>query len=895
MMRVYRWLLRLFPREFRDTFGADMEALLREQLRAAGVSRRRRARVWVGGVLDVVTQGWAEQRRRRAAGSRRAGALIQDARLAVRSLRRTPGFAAVSLLTLMLGTGATAAVFSVVNALLLRPLPFPQPGRLVAVWPEKGFNAVLVHRLAQRLPALQAVAGVGGYTLTLAGDRGVEPRQINALLVTPNYLDVLGVRPVLGRGFAPGEDGIGSSGVVLLSYELWLGRFGGDRGVLGREIALAGADHETRVVIGVLPPLPRAVGGTGDVWVPLQPRASLTVADGSQSWVPLDPGTAAYAADGSYWVNLCIGRLAPGATREQATAQLRAAAAALQRESPTLVRDEEVRTASVRDLRSALTADTRPALWVLFGAVGLVLLIGCANLANLMLARGEARQRELSLRGALGAGRGRIIGMLLTEALVLSLAGGAAGLVLARVLLRVITLLAPPQLGTLDGVAINGGVLTFAFAVSVGAALLFGTVPAVRAGRLPAGATLRQGGRGTLGMSRKGAVSRTLVALELALAIVVVVASLLMVRSLRQLWAVDPGFRADRVLVMRPSPAESSAPNAAAYLRFYDRVLERVRALPGVETAAAIQVLPATGSGWQFPTFVEGQETPAGTPPPAYSFRVITPDYFTVLDIPLLGGRTIASGDRAGTDRVMVVNHALATLLWPGQDAIGRRIRMFDRTGAPFTVVGVVGDTRQRLNRPAEPELYVALAQIGWEVTMNLVLRTRPADPMTLAPAARATVWSIDPQVPITQLGALRDVVGRGTANTRFLTLLLAAFGGLALLLGAIGVYGVTAYTVARRIPEFGVRMALGAGPAAVMGSSLRSSMPPVFAGLALGLIGGLVGGRLLRDMLFGVDAHDPLTFLAVTLALLAVAMLAILVPARRATRVDPASILRGN
>lgn len=875
---AYRLLLRLFPRAFRDRFAADMEAVFAERLRDAGRSRRARWGVWVPGVSDVVTQAFAELiAHSRPFPARRliVESMIQDVRFAVRGLARSRGFAAVAIATLALGVGANAAVFSVVNALLLRPLPYSQPERLVSVWPETVFNRPLVDRVAESVPALESMSGVSEFNLTASGDG--EPEEVAALFVSPNHFDVLGVRPLFGRGFAPEEGEPGQGDVVVLSHDFWQARYGGDPSILGRRIQLSGPAHETHEVIGVMGRGHRPVVGDPAAWVPQERPQGFTV-----------------ATDYAWWVSLRIGRLAPGFTREQAQAQLRAVTPELRAEVPQTINEDEAHFASVVSLRDAAAGPLRGALWMLLGAVGLVLLIACMNLANLLLARGEGRAQELALRRALGAGGTRLARQLLTEALVLALAGGAAGLLVAHLLLGVIVAQAPPDLAEIGAVRLDGAVLTFALLVSCGAALVFGAVPAMRARRSEDGAIVRQGAKGSVGIAGHGFVSKALVAAEVGLAVVLVVGSGLMLRTLDRLHRVDPGFRAEGVLVLRPNPSAARHPGGIGYQRFYADVLERVRELPDVESAAGIQIRPVTTDQWTYPVFPDDHVVPAGASPPSHHFRLVTPGYFETLRIPSLAGRTVEEADHAEAPAVLVINRAFAERYWPGRDPIGKEVRFFAEAGVARRIVGVVGDVRQRaLDLPPEPEMYIPHSQVPWQVSLWLMVRARDGDAARLAPLVREAVWSIDRETPVAQMEPLANVVGRSAALTRFLTLALGFFGFLALVLGAIGVYGVTAYTVARRLPEFGVRLVLGATPRDVLGSALARGSIPVAIGIVLGTIAALSLTTVLRSRLFEVGPRDPVTFVAVIGLLAVVALAALLLPALRATRADPIAALR--
>lgn len=874
-MRVYRLVLRALPREMRERFGAEMEMVFRERLSASS-SVFRRAGVWFRGVGDVVVHGLAVRWGHsfsHAETRRRGGGWLQDVRFAVRGLVRAPGFAAVAITTLALGIGANTAVFSVVNALLLRPLPYAEPERLVSVWPEAGFNVTMLKRVAEGAPALESLTGVSLWTLSVTGDG--EPEEISALFVTVNHFDVLGVRPFLGRTFVAEEGEPGRDDVAVLSHAFWQTRYGGDLGIIGRRIGLASPTHATHEVIGVMVPEHRAVLGAPSAWVPMT-----------------QPTGSTLATDNTWWVNGHIGRLARGATREQAQTQVRALAPALRAEVPSLIKEEDVNTASVQPLREEAVGGLRGALLVLLGAVGLVLLMACVNVANLLLARGEARRRELALRRALGAGRARLLRQLLTEALVLAVLGGVTGVVTAKLLLRLVLNAAPPDIHDLASVRIDVPVLLFALTVSCGAALIFGAAPAARAGRIDALNVARQGTKGAVGSA--GSLGSVLVAVEVALAVILVVGSGLMLRTLSKLHAVDPGFAAEGVLVVRPGAPAARYPDGPAYHRFYAEVLERIRAVPQVALAGGINHRPVTSDNWNFPLYLEDHPVPPGASPPSHNFRVVTRDYFETLRIPLLGGRTFTDLDRTGAPGAAVVNRAFAERYWPREDAVGKELRIFSPTMTPYQIVGVVADVHQHaLNEPPRPEVYVPHAQIPWEVALWIVVRARDGDVRSLAPLVRAAVRSVDAESVLAQMEPLEAVIGRSAATTRFFTLALGFFGALALVLGAVGVYGVMSYTVARRLPEFGVRLALGAQSRDVLASALARGALPVVLGVATGSIGAFFATRLMDSLLFGVSAQDPITFAGVALLLSLTALVALLVPAWRATRADATALLR--
>ncbi|MBW3533942.1 MAG: ABC transporter permease [Gemmatimonadetes bacterium] len=877
-LRCYRLLLRAFPSDFRREFGEDMAGLLEDRLNEAGRSRTGRLRVWVGALADVALHAPLEWMAHLAGsgGGGPADAWLQDLRQALRSLRRSPGFAALAVGTLALGIGANAAVFSVVNAVLLRPLPYHEPDRLVTVWPQVTFNTAMVGRVGEAVVALEDVSGVTNWTYVLTGDG--EPEELMVSRVTANHLDVLGVRPALGRGFRP-EDGIpGRNDVVILGHDVWRNRFAADPAVVGRTVDLAGGDHTRHRIVGVMGEGFRPVSFGGDA---------------PQAWTPLpvDPSLS-LSEDNTLYINWRVGRLTEGATAELATEQLRGVAGELSRAGWNQFAEDDVRGATVEPLHAHQVADVSATLWILLGVVGLVLLMACANVANLLLARGEARERDLAVRVAMGAGRGRLARQLLAESLLLGTAGALGGVALAAAAVDQLARRAPPTLPRGGDVGVDGAVLAFAAGAALLASVLFGTAPAFRAAGRGTAAAIRGGGRGSLG-GHQG-VSRWLVGAEIALAVVVVAASGLMLRSLAALYDVDPGFRAEGLVVFRPLPPPSRYPDAPAYREYYRQVMDRVGALPGVTAVGGIQLLPTTYGNWSFPTHLEDHPVVEGEAPPSINFRVVTPGYVEVMGIPLVAGRTLNAGDDAGAEAVAVVNRTLAERYWPGGDALGKELRFFSPTAEPVRVVGVVGDVRQHgLDRDVRPELYLTPEQYRWgAVSFWIVARTAEA-PEPLLPLVREAVWEVDPDAPVSSLDTMERVVARSAGNRRLVTALLAGFGLVALALGVVGVYGVTAYTVARRTPEFGVRLALGASRARVLRSAMVQGMAPVALGVVAGVAGAAMASGLLSSLLWEVPPRDPLTLGSVAGFLGAVAALATALPAWRAIRVDPTRVLR--
>lgn len=875
--RIYRLLLGLLPRELRDRFGADIGATFADRLRNAR-SVPERARIWVQGVADILVHSFLERVPRADPGRGHGGdgrwIEAQNLRWALRSLLRSRLLSSIAVLTLTLGIGATTATFSVLDTILLEGMPYPDPERLVVLWPETTFNTAMVADVLGAVPALESATGVSGWNLTLTGVG--EPVEVAANRVSPSHFRVLGVSPVLGRGFEP-EDGLpGAPGVVILSHRFWMRAFGGDPRVIGRALSMAGAGTDGRTVIGIMPRDFRPPFGSPAVWVPLTHAPSVS-ADQDPTW----------------YVNRCIARLVPGATVGQARAQLHSYALGLQNRLPLLT-DEQVAGATVRPLRAFVTRAVGPVLWVTLGAVSLVLLIASVNVANLILARGESRKRDLAVRAALGAGRGRVTRLLLAEAALLNVIGGGLGIGLSSGLVRAVVALAPPGFPRVDEVGVNGVALLFALGITVLATVASGLVPAIRLGRVDATAALGRSGRGTAS-GRPPHLSVALVGVEMALAVMVAVGSTLMLRSLERLTAVDTGVDGKDVLVLRTAPPRSRYADPTAALEYNREVLERVAALPGIESVAGIDLLPGTGATSTYPTWPEGLDAEGDAEVPFVNFRVVTPGYFETVGTDLLLGRALSPTDDPTSERVMVVNQAFVDRFWPAGEPLGRAVRTLRADGARYRVVGVVGNVRQAglADAPA-PEMYVTQAQWGEGRRLWVLARVGAGPPLEHAPAVRDAIWSVDAEVPISGVGDLESVYDRSAATTRFLTLVLTSFGGVAMLLGAIGVFGVTGFTVGRRLPEFGVRIALGSTRGEVLRTALGTCLLPVGAGLGAGLAVSLVSSVALRSVLFEVEPRDPATFVVTAATLFTVALVAALLPAWRGSRVDPVTVLNG-
>jgi putative ABC transport system permease protein len=836
----------------------------------AGAARRQ-AELEFGDVAGARAELVAADRRheRRRSWRERAADGARDVRIAGRSLRRSPGFTAVAVATLALGIGATTALFSVVDGVLLKPLPYAAPERLVAVSPAVTLLRAEYALLRERARLYVAVAGYqGGVGLGIAG--AGEPVRVVGALASPELFGTLGVAPALGRGFVPEDERAGAEAVVVLSDGLWRELYGGAANAVGEVLAVDGV---ARTVVGVMP-------------------AGFTFpAAGTQLWVPLtlDP-----AQVGTYWglggVEV-VARLAPGADREAARREFVALAAEMRQANPLWTPNEPYRAdATVAPLAERVVLGARPALLVLLGATALVLLIACANVANLFLVRVLGREHDLAVRAALGGGRLHVVRGIVAEAGVVAGCGGAAALLVAWLVLRLLLPLLPPETPRLEQVALDGRVLLFALAATAGAALLFAVLPALRLGGGRLAGALRAAGReGGAGRERRR-LTRLVVAAEIALAVVLLLGAGLLVRSLAELAAVDPGFRAAGLVAARVSPPERLLPDGASRSAFHDRVLERLARLAGTGEVALAGQLPFDGERLQTAAAVEHVTTDPNALP-VFDFRPVTPAYFSTLGVPLLEGRAFDAGDRAGAPGVAIVDEAAARRFWPGESALGKRV------GRPWlrewlTVVGVAAQVRNNdlVAEPA-PALYVPFAQQPAAAVTVVVRSPRPAE--EVAALIRNAVREVDPTVPVSGVRRVEALVGDSVAGARSLALLLSAFAGLALLLGALGVYGVLAYTVERRHRELGVRMALGATAGQVRRLVLRDGALLVLAGLALGAPLALVATRALRGLLYGVQPLDAAAVAAAVVGLGAAGLLAAYVPARRASRVDPAGALR--
>ena len=793
---------------------------------------------------------------------------------AARGLRRAPGFSAVALATLALGIGATTAIFSVVDAVLIKPLPFRDADRLVVVWEsnaavsrESTFAAPWNLREWQRQArTLGAFAAIHDLHVNLAGGpNGAE--QLLAERISAGLLPLLGVSPILGRAFSEGEDRPGRASVVMLSHRLWLRRFGGQAGILGQAIHLDGAAY---TVLGVLPAGFFELDSGVDIWLPLA----------------LDPDDA--RASGLRYLEV-IARLAPGAAFERARSDMRTIGARLEAANPAL--DKGWRPALV-PLRQEVAGHAEPALLTLAAAVGFLLLMACANVANLLLVRGAARRKEVAVRTALGAARGRIAAQLLSESLLLALAGGALGTALARGGIGLLARFGPTNLPGMSRAAVDGRLLLFTLAVSMGAGLLFGVAPALQALDTNVNAVLTEGGRG--GTAGRGGrrMRNALVVFEVALAVVVLIGGGLLMRSFVRLRAADPGFRPEGLLTFRLPLAggrNAAAGRRAAFLR---EVEERIAALPGVQGVGAVNALPLEGLGVGTTFAVADRPAPPRDERPIALMRTASPAYFRAMGIPLLAGRFFAVSDAADAPAVAIVNRMLAGRFWPGQNPIGARVTVDAIEGRVAEVVGVVGDVKpEGLEGEDWPTIYNPYAQ-AQAPTMAVVVRTAQA-PRPLAGAVEREVHSLDAAQQVADVRTMEDVLAGVVAEPRFNAAVLGIFAQIAFVLAAVGIYGVISYDVSRRTHEIGIRAALGAQPAALLRLILGQGARLAAYGIAIGVAAAFALTRLMANLLYGVKATDAWTFAAVPLLLGAVALLASYIPSRRAMALDPVAALR--
>ena len=804
---------------------------------------------------------------------------IQDVRYALRTLQRSPGFVAVAVLSLALGIGANTAIFSVVETVLLRTLPYADGDRLVMVWEDASFAGFPRNTPAPANYAdwkaqnrsFQDMAATAGVTFNLTGDG--DPERVMGRRVTRNFFDVLGVQPMLGRGFLPEEDAPGGGRVVVLSHALWQSRYGADRGVVGREILMNG---EKYTVAGIMPP-------------GFQFRS-----DEYRLWVPMAFTAQEIGNRDGHYLNV-VARLKPEVTLVQAREDVAAITARIAAEFQG---SSSRMSSAVIPLREDLTGDVSRPLQMVQVAVALVLLIACANLASLQLSRANARRKEIAVRAALGSGRGRIVRQLVTESMILALAGGAAGVLLAYWSFAFLRQLIPAGLTQFAVLSLNAPVLGYTLGVCLAAGLLFGLAPALQASKSDLGDALKQGDlRGGLG-ARGGRLRNAMVVAEVALALILLVGAGLMVQTVYAMHSQYASLKPEGLLAMRTQLSGARYAQHAQRVAFFDQVLERVRAVPGIVSAAFTTSLPLDWQGGTSGFFPEGTHTPL----PGLSYdanhRHVSANYFQTVGIALREGRFFVETDGAN-NFVAIINETMARQYWPGQSAVGRRFKNGDPDqDLPWiTVVGVVADVRQMgMSEPVKAEKYFPYRQAMPEfffAPRDLVIRTASSDPMSVVSGVREQIRAVDALQPISKVRTLDELLARESAPRRLGMTLLTAFAGLAVLLAAVGIYGVLAYFVAQHTREIGVRLALGARPADILGLVISKGMGLVSIGVAAGLAGAFALSRFIASMLFGVSATDVKTFAALPIALAVFALAACYIPARRASRVDPMAALR--
>jgi putative ABC transport system permease protein len=810
--------------------------------------------------------------------------LLQDFRYGIRILMKNPGFSAVAVLTLALGIGANTAIFSVVNAVLLRPLPFREPGRLVAVWegsPKQGYEEnppaaanFLDWRAQNRVFEQMAIfdSYFNRFNLT-AGDR---PEQVVGVAISANLFQVLGVSPLLGRAFLPEEEQPGRDQVVLLSYGLWQRRFGADPNLVGKAVAL---NARSCTVVGIMSPGCQFPGGFGGIVGAYNKPADL--------WVPLALDANAWSQRSSHYLQV-IARLKPGKGLEQARAEMNTLQHGIEQQYPNAFVGSHVK---LIPLHTQMISGIRPALLVLLGAVAFVLLIACANVANLLLARARARHREMAIRAALGASRSRVIRQLLTESLPLAILGGVLGTLLALWGMEILVAASPGDIPRIKEVQIDDWVLGFTLLVSVLTGMIFGLAPALEASRPNLNESLREGGRSATEGLHRNRIQSLLVVGEVALALMLLAGAGLMIQSFLRLQQVDPGFRTGRLLTLDLTLPDAKYSKEQQQADFFRQLLARIQTLPGVQSVGAATALPLTGNRENYGIGIEGRPPEPLEKMPTAEYRAISPDYFGTLGIPLLKGRTFTERDRKDSPPVAVINESLARRYFADEEPLGKRLLIGHGRSQP-QIVGVVGDVRHLgLDAEIQPEVYEPYLQVPWP-SMTLAIRTS-ADPTSLAAAVRSEVLAIDTEQPLANVRTMDQILADSVAQPRFRTLLLGLFGAVALALAAVGIYGAISYSAAQRTHEIGIRMALGAQKRDVLKLVVRQGMLLTLTGVVIGLAGSFGLSRVLSSLLFGVTATDPATFVGVSSLLVGVALLASYLPARRATQVDPMVALR--
>ena len=808
-------------------------------------------------------------------------AFLQDIRYGARVLAKHKGFTLVAVLTLALGIGANTAIFSVVNELLLRPLPYSDAERIVMLWEvtpegrrENTTSRANFMGWREQSTTFESMAAFSDQRLNLTGDG--DPEEVSAQLATPELFQVLGVNPMMGRSLTPEDAKPGAANVVVLGHGLWQRRFGGDQRMIGKSIMVNGAPV---TVVGVLP--------AGFQW---HIKSRSGTGKPAEMWLPLPMPTEGPGLNGRFLS--VVARLKPGASLEQAGTEMKTIHSRLEQDDPE---HNKGFGTEVIPLREQFVGNVRPALLILLGAVGLVLLIACANVANLLLSRAAAREKEIALRTALGASRMRVVRQLLTESVLLALLGSLLGLLIAWWGMSALVAISPHDLINLEGVGINVTVLAWTLAISLATGIIFGLVPALEATRLNLNDALKEGGKGTGGQgSRSRRLRSALVVAEVALALILLVSAGLLIKSFARLQKIDTGFNTENVLTMVVRLPDGKYKEDPQVISFFRQAGERIRALAGVRAVGMVNFLPLYGGLGSATDFtIEGRPEPPPGQAPGTSVRVADSGYFGAMSIPLLRGRNFTDIEDSEARHVVIISESLAREHFPGEDPLGKRISvdMFDKP-TPTEIVGVVGDVRyDSLTDKARPTVYFPHPELTYSF-MTLVIRTT-GDPAEMAPAVRRELSTIDPEQPVSDVRTMNQVMADMLGRARFNTLLLGLFAVLATLLAAIGIFGVMNYSVTLRTRELGLRMALGAQPGRVLMLVLRQGLLLTLIGVGIGLAGAVVLTRLMSSLLFGVDATDPATFAAIALLLMIVSLIACYIPARRATRIDPMTALR--
>jgi putative ABC transport system permease protein len=800
---------------------------------------------------------------------------VRDVRYGLRGLATTPAISLIALITIGLGVGANTAMFSVVNAVLLSPLPYPAPEQLVSPWPEKRWSTQMLQDVEERVTSYHSISLHTQATFMMLDEGPAE--MVPSALVTPAHFRVLGVQPQIGTGFVAADAAGERGAVVVISHGFWQRQFGGDPDVIGRGLRLAGQGQEDRTIVGVLP-------------ADFQPLPGLAQA---QVWVPIvmTPGQA--GSYGSYGLN-AIGRLRPGVSPTQASQELGGLVEEFTPMHPTQFRPIRYSPVDVVSLHDSMVREVRPRLLVLLGAVGFILLIACTNVANLLLARAQGRRRQVAVQMALGCSRGRVVRQVLSESVVLGVIGGAVGVATAYYALPLITAFVSEQLPRSGDIRMDRVVLAFAAGASILAGLIFGAIPAIRAAASePAEVMRSSAGRGQSQSRSAGRVNDALVVAQIALSLVLLAGAGLMLKSVWQLTRVDPGFSAADVLTLQITLPPGRYDSLAVRDVLRRQVEERLGAVPGVASAGSIDFLPLSGGWAGFPYTIDGQEP--GDDMMVVSAAVVTPGYFEALRIPLVRGRMLGPEDTGFADEnnVLVVNEAFARQHWPEGDAIGGRV--LTTNGDPIgTIVGIVRDIRQQfITEPPAPQIIGIATQFGWPNTGFLVVRGARGFPS--GDEVSGAIHSVDPDIAIRNVRTMPEVMRAAMNDTRFYARLLIGFAALGLLLGIVGVYGVISYAVSRRTGELGVRFALGATQRDILLNVMRRAMTPVGVGIALGIVGAIGLTRFLSGLVVDVHVADPWVLGGVALVLAMAGAIAALAPARRASRISPVRALQAD